>query len=132
MDQLRERPLDFQGGLGFSVWPEYFFLSLSGQIFFFNLSWARIFFFQAILGQNICFYAIQGVIQIWKQHFSWAANRLQNYYIEVVCCVCVCVCPTTMTLSGITLPIPNTLQYNFIWGFFPDVSCYWNLTRWAL
>ena len=85
---IRERPLDFQGGPGFfSLARILFSVTFRAKIFFFNLSWARIFFSQAILDQNIFFYTIQ----IWKQLFSWAANRLQNYYIEVVCCLSVCV-----------------------------------------
>ena len=85
---LRERPLDFQGGPGFFSLARIFFsVAFRAKIFFFKLSWARIFFSQAILGQNIFFYTIQ----IWKHLFSWATNRLQNYYIEVVCCLSVCV-----------------------------------------
>ena len=86
---IRERPLDFQGGGPgfFSLARIFFSVTFRAKIFFFNLSWARIFFSQAILGQNIFFYTIQ----IWKQLFSWAANRLENYYIEVVCCLSVCV-----------------------------------------
>ena len=47
---------------------------------------------------------------------SRAAKRLQNYYIEGVCvCLSVCVymsvCPRWI-YSGITLLIPNALQYN--------------------
>ena len=66
---IRERPLDFQGGLGFSVWPEYFFLSLSCK--FCSIYHEPEFFSQAIVGQNL----LSHTIQIWKQLFSGAANR---------------------------------------------------------
>ena len=120
-EEFRERPLDFQGGGPgfFSLARIFFSVTFRAKIFFFKLSWARIFFSQAILGQNIFFYTIQNLsIQIWKQLFSWAANRLQNYYIGVVCCLSLCVSDRD-DLSGITLPIPNILQYHCIWGFIP-------------
>ena len=108
---LRERPLDFQGGgLGFLVWPEYFFLSLSGpkyffsnyhepEYFFLKPYWARIFFsIQYKFGSN----------------FSVEPQIGYKTIILRLFVVCLCVCPTAMTLSGITLPIQNTLQYHFM------------------
>ena len=93
------------GGPGFFSLARIFFsVTFRAKIFFFKLSWARIFFSQAILGQNIFFYTIQ----IWKQLFSWAANRLQNYYIEVVCCLSVCVSDRD-----------DFKWHNFIGGFIP-------------
>ena len=98
------------GGLGFSVWPEYFFLSLSGpkyffsnyhepEYFFLKPYWARIFFsIQYKFGSN----------------FSVEPQIGYKTIILRLFVVCLCVCPTAMTLSGITLPIPNTLQYHFI------------------
>ena len=123
--QIRERPLDFQGGPGFFSLARIFFsVTFRAKIFFFKLSWARIFFSQAILGQNIFFYTIQ----IWKQLFSWDANRLQNYYIEVVCCLSVCVSDrddfkwhNIANSKYIAIPL-------YMRVYTPDVSCYWNFT----
>ena len=75
--------------VGFSVWPEYFFLSLSGPKYFFSNYHEPEYFFLKPYWARI-FFSIQ-YKQIWKQLFSWAANRFQNYYIEVVCCLSVCV-----------------------------------------
>ena len=87
-NQIRERPLDFQGGLGFSVWPEYFFLSLSGPKYFFsNYHGPEYFFLKPYRARIFC--SLQ--YKFGSNFFSCAANRLQNDYIEVVCCLSVCV-----------------------------------------
>ena len=113
---LRERPLDFQGGLGFSVWPE-FFLSLSGpkyffsnyhepEYFFFKPYWARIFFsIQYKFGSNF-------------------SVEPQNYYIEVVSCLSLCVSDrddfkwhNIANSKYIAIPL-------YMRVYTPDVSCY--------
>ena len=75
-----------------------FFLSLLGPKYFFQSIMSQNIFSQAILGQNILY------IQ-----YTFGNN-------------CLSVCLTAMTLSGITLPILNTLQHKFIWGFIPLMS----------
>ena len=126
---LRERPLDFQGGAWvFQSGQNIFFCHFQGQNIFFQTIMSQNIFSQAILGQNIFFYTIQ----IWKQLFSWAANRLHNYYIEVVCCLSVCVSDrddfkwhNIANSKYIAIPL-------YMRVYTTDVSCYWNFTLWGL
>ena len=97
---VRERPLDFQGGgLGFSVCPEYFFLSLSGPKYF----------FQTIMSQNIFFSSHTGPEYFFSIQYKFESNfsvEPQIGYKTIIfrlSAVCLCVCPTAMTLSGITV-----------------------------
>ena len=62
------------GGVDFSDWPEYFFFSLSGPEYFY---YEPEFVSQTIVGQNICFYAMQ----IWKQLYSYeSVTKLHVLY----------------------------------------------------
>ena len=82
--QVRERPLDFQGGvLGFSVWPEYFFSNYhEPEYFFLKPYWARIFFsIQYKFGSN----------------FSVEPQIGYKTIILRLSAVCLCVCPTATT-----------------------------------
>ena len=109
---IRERPLDFQGGPGvFSLARIFFFCHFQGQ----NK------FFQTIMSQNIFFSSHTGP----EYFFLYNTNKFGNNFsvepqigfktiILRLSAVCLCVCPTAMTLSGITLPIPNILQYHCI------------------
>ena len=109
---IRERPLDFQGG----AW-----VFQSGQNIFFCHFQGQNIFFQTIMSQNIFFSSHTGP----EYFFLYNTNKFgSNFSVEPqigfktiilrLSAVCLCVCPTAMTLSGIQLPIPNTLQYHFI------------------
>ena len=90
---LRERPLDFQGGGAwvFQSGQNIFSVTFRAKIIFFKLSWARIFFSQAILGQNIFFYTIQTNLEATFQLSRKSVSKL--LYWGCLLSVCVCVRP---------------------------------------
>ena len=80
------------GGAGFFSLARIFFsVTFRAKIFFFKLSWARIFFSQAILGQNILFYTIQTNLETTFQLSRKSVSKL--LYWGCLLSVCVCVRP---------------------------------------
>ena len=87
------------GGLGFSVRPEYFFLSLSGPKYFFSNYHEPEYFFLKPYWARI-FFSIQ---YKFESNFSVEPQIGYKTIILRLSAVCLCVCPTAMTLSGITV-----------------------------
>ena len=60
---------------------------------------------------------------------SWAANRLKNYYIDVVCCLSVCVSDRDDFKWHNIVNSKYIAMQLYMRVYTPDhVSCYWNLT----